>query len=79
MAQLITQLGLSKSDYLAFLENEGKIDFEACLEEAVEDQIFGVPIFVFNGEQFWGADRIWLLDETLKEAGLTKKKNHYQQ
>ena len=74
VAQLITQLGLSKSDYLTFLNNEGKIDFEACLEEAAEDQIFGVPIFVFNGEQFWGADRIWLLEETLKEAGLTKRK-----
>ena len=74
VAQLITQLGLSKSDYLTFLDNEGKIDFEACLEEAAEDQIFGVPIFVFNGEQFWGADRIWLLEETLKEAGLTKRK-----
>ena len=45
-----------------------------CLgdEEAVEDQIFGVPLFVFNGEQFWGHDRIWLLEHVLKEAGLEK-------
>ena len=41
-------------------------------EEAVEDQIFGVPLFVFNGEQFWGHDRIWLLEHRLKEAGLGK-------
>ena len=42
------------------------------LDEAAEDHIFGVPIFVFKGEQFWGADRLWLLEETLKEAGLAR-------
>ena len=72
VAELLETLGLSKVEYLDFLSNEGKTLFERCLEEASEDQIFGVPIFMFNGEQFWGADRIWLLEERLTEAGLTK-------
>ena len=63
---------MSSFRFRVFLSNEGKTLFERCLEEASEDQIFGVPIFMFNGEQFWGADRIWLLEERLTEAGLTK-------
>ena len=61
VAELLETLGLSKDEYLDFLSNEGKTLFERCLEEASEDQIFGVPIFMFNGEQFWGADRFGCL------------------
>ena len=72
VAELLGSFDLSKDEYLEFLSNEGKELFKNCLEEAAEDHIFGVPIFVFNGEQFWGADRIWLLEERLTEAGLAK-------
>jgi 2-hydroxychromene-2-carboxylate isomerase len=44
--------------------------YERAQEEAAEDRIFGVPIFVFNGEPFWGHDRIGLLERRLAEAGL---------
>jgi 2-hydroxychromene-2-carboxylate isomerase len=44
---------------------------EACIDEAHADEIFGVPIFVFRGERFWGHDRIPLLEERLIESGLT--------
>ena len=43
------------------------------MEEAHDDQIFGVPIFVFEGERFWGHDRIPLLEERLTEFGLGLK------
>ena len=72
VAQLIKTMGLRKDDYFNYLNGEGVNDLEASLDEAAEDHIFGVPIFVFKGEQFWGADRIWLLEETLKEAGLAR-------
>ena len=72
VADLIENIGLSRNDYFKYLDGDGKKEFELCLEEAVNDNIFGVPMFVFNGEQFWGADRIWLLEETLKDAGLRK-------
>jgi len=74
VSKLIENIGLSKQAYLEFLVADGLIEFESCLDEAAEDHIFGVPIFVFNGEQFWGADRLWLLEETLAEAGLAKSK-----
>ena len=72
VAQLIKTMGLRKDDYFNYLNGDGVDDLEASLDEAAEDHIFGVPIFVFKGEQFWGADRLWLLEETLKEAGLAR-------
>ena len=72
VAQLIETMGFKKDDYFNYLYGKGAADLEASLNEAAEDHIFGVPIFVFKGEQFWGADRLWLLEETLKEAGLAR-------
>jgi 2-hydroxychromene-2-carboxylate isomerase len=40
------------------------------MEEAHEDHVFGVPLFILDGEQFWGHDRIPLLEERLRELGL---------
>jgi 2-hydroxychromene-2-carboxylate isomerase len=39
----------------------------------VTDQVFGVPIFYFRGEPFWGYDRMPLLEERLTEAGLKRE------
>ena len=39
---------------------------------AVAKGVFGSPFIIVDGEQFWGADRIWLLEETLANAGLAK-------
>jgi len=72
IAAVIAKLGMSADDYCAYLAGEGMEDYERAQEESVEDNIFGVPIFVFEGEQFWGHDRIWLLEHRLKEAGLEK-------
>jgi len=72
IAEVITALGLSADDYRAYLTGEGAQDYERALDEAVEDQIFGVPLFLYEGEQFWGHDRLWLLEHRLQEAGLAK-------
>jgi 2-hydroxychromene-2-carboxylate isomerase len=70
VGKLIDELGGSGSDYLAYLAGEGARAFEACLAEGEQDHIFGVPIFLFRGEPFWGQDRIPLLEQRLREAGL---------
>jgi len=72
VTELIKKLGMSDKKFLDYLCGQGIEDFEACLKEAVKDQIFGVPIFIFDDEQFWGADRLWLLEERLMEAGLKR-------
>lgn len=70
IAATIDRLGHSGEGYRRFAATEGPARFEQCLAEAEADHIFGVPIFVFRGEPFWGQDRIPLLEERLAEAGL---------
>ncbi|MDD9877627.1 MAG: DsbA family protein [Magnetovibrio sp.] len=70
IADVIAGLDLSAEEYRAYLAGDGADEYEQAQEEAVEDEIFGVPLFVFQGEQFWGQDRLWLLEHRLKEAGL---------
>ena len=72
IAKVIEEVGGSAAGYLDYLRGEGAAKFDACQEEAAEDHIFGVPLFVFRGEQFWGHDRIPLLEERLAEAGLSR-------
>jgi 2-hydroxychromene-2-carboxylate isomerase len=72
VAGVIDELGHSGRDYLAWREGEGARVFEACQEEAAADHIFGVPLFVFRSEPFWGHDRMPLLEERLREAGLAR-------
>ena len=58
---------------IAITSGQGLQDYEQAHEEATADHIFGVPIFVFNGEPFWGHDRIPLLEHRLYEAGLARE------
>ena len=70
VAGVIAAMGLSEQGFRDYLAGEGMRDYEAAQEEATADRIFGVPIFVFKGEPFWGHDRIPLLEHRLAEAGL---------
>ena len=40
-------------------------DYALYTQEAVERGIFGAPIFVLNGERFWGQDRLAFVDRAL--------------
>jgi 2-hydroxychromene-2-carboxylate isomerase len=68
--RFIESLGMSGADYRAYLEGDGQREYEEAQQESQQDQIFGVPICVFRGEQFWGNDRVPMLDGRLKQAGL---------
>jgi 2-hydroxychromene-2-carboxylate isomerase len=44
---------------------------QGMIRGATEDSIFGVPLFVFRGEPFWGNDRIeWLVRSIRRAHGL---------
>ncbi len=70
IAALLDELGHSGADYLEWSQCEGTAKLEHCIEEGHQDHIFGVPIFLFEEEIFWGHDRIPLLEERLTERGL---------
>jgi 2-hydroxychromene-2-carboxylate isomerase len=72
MAKLMPTVGLSEQGYRDYQADEGHKQYDLAQEEAVTDRIFGVPIFVFRGEQFWGNDRLGMLEQRVKEAGLAK-------
>ena len=69
VAALIGELGHGPDAYREFLAGDGAVQLEACIEEAHADHVFGVPLFIVNGEPFWGHDRIALLEERLGELG----------
>jgi len=70
VAALIASFGLSADEYRAYLEGEGARAYAAAQDEAAADHVFGVPLFYFEREPFWGHDRIPVLEQRLTEAGL---------
>jgi 2-hydroxychromene-2-carboxylate isomerase len=76
VARLLTDIGLPEQGYRDYLAGEGSADYEHIQEEAVADQVFGVPMFYFEKEPFWGYDRMGLLEQRLNEAGLKREQPH---
>jgi 2-hydroxychromene-2-carboxylate isomerase len=72
IAALVSDVGLSAEDFRTYLAGAGADDYERAQDEAAADHIFGVPIFLFNDEPFWGYDRIPMLEQRLAEAGLKR-------
>lgn len=72
VAGVIASLGIPPEEYREYVAGEGMRALERAQAEAAEDHIFGVPIFVFGGEPFWGHDRLPVLEERLREAGLAR-------
>ena len=73
VAALIASLELSADEYREYLKGEGALAYRRAQEEAEADHVFGVPLFIFEREPFWGHDRIPVLEQRLTDAGLTIK------
>ncbi|MCY4041491.1 MAG: DsbA family protein [Gammaproteobacteria bacterium] len=72
---LIEELGFNAHAFAEFAVTRGAKLLDEAIKSGEEDHVFGVPTFVFEGEQFWGGDRIWLLKERL-QAHSTSAKAH---
>jgi 2-hydroxychromene-2-carboxylate isomerase len=59
--------------FAAFLAGEGGAEHDRLRNEAEASGVFGVPTFVFEGELFWGGDRIGLLRERLDEKEVKRR------
>lgn len=42
--------------------------YDGFTQEAIDRQVFGAPTYVFNGEPFWGQDRLDFLNRALARA-----------
>jgi 2-hydroxychromene-2-carboxylate isomerase len=40
-------------------------EYQRLTQEAIERDVFGAPTYAYNGELFWGQDRLDLLDRAL--------------
>ncbi len=70
VARVIADLGMSADDFRKYLTGEGALAYQHAQDEAANDHVFGVPLFIFEGEPFWGHDRIPVLENRLTESGL---------
>jgi len=71
VAALLASLGLSAAEYREYLSGAGARVYTVAQEEAAADNVFGVPLFFFEREPFWGHDRLPVLEQRLIEAGLS--------
>jgi 2-hydroxychromene-2-carboxylate isomerase len=62
---VIAEIGGSPKHFERYAEGPGRKEHDAVIEEAEALGVFGVPTMVFNGELFWGGDRIDMLIERL--------------
>ncbi|CAN5763759.1 hypothetical protein BH11PSE3_BH11PSE3_02260 [soil metagenome] len=73
VSAVMAELG-APSGFGAFMAGEGGVEHDRLRGQAEEAGIFGVPTFVFDGELFWGGDRLGLLRERLDEKGVVRRR-----
>ena len=63
---MIAFAGGSVGEFEAYVRGPARAEHDRIIEEAEALGVFGVPTMVFNGELFWGGDRIDLLIERIE-------------
>ncbi len=70
VAELASPLGVSPDELtLAMTSPPMKERVKAASAEAIAKGVFGSPFFLFDGEPFWGWDRLPMLEEWLESSG----------
>lgn len=63
-------LGYSSDEVIAATQSDDiKGNLKTNVEAAIATGIFGSPFFIVDGEQFWGADRLPMLEQWIKRSG----------
>lgn len=70
IADQAAALGIDRAALLAGLADPAlKEQVKRISEEAVAGGVFGSPFFVVDGEPFWGADRMGMMEEWIRSGG----------
>ena len=65
-------LGYSAEEVVAATQSDDiKGKLKANVEAAIAQGIFGSPFFIVDGEQFWGADRLPMVEQWINRGGWT--------
>lgn len=73
MAALIGDLGGDAEAYRAYVTGPGRAEHDRIIDEAEALGVFGVPTMMFNGELFWGGDRIAMLRERIRDPASVER------
>lgn len=73
LVELIEKVRLDRADFLSFVQDPGPKKLDQTVTKETTEGAFGVPTFVFQGELFWGYDRMGGLTKTLKAANGYRK------
>ncbi len=66
LTAIATEQGLEGKKLIATARTpEIAMLYEALTREAIDRQVFGAPFFIYQGESFWGQDRLDFLDRAL--------------
>jgi 2-hydroxychromene-2-carboxylate isomerase len=63
---VIASVGGSAGEFEAYVHGPARAEHDRIIDEAETLGVFGVPTMVFNGELFWGGDRIDMLIERIQ-------------
>jgi 2-hydroxychromene-2-carboxylate isomerase len=64
--RVLDDSGTDTNAFFDFLDGQGRAELDRINREAEELGVFGVPMFVIDGELFWGGDRLWMVREKLQ-------------
>ncbi|WP_417514701.1 DsbA family protein [Minwuia sp.] len=65
--RVLSDIGADVTGFDDWLTGDGLKRHEQERQEAIDMGVFGVPTFAIDGELFWGGDRIWMVEEKLKD------------
>ena len=69
IGDIATGLGYSATEVIAATQDETiKAALKANVEAAIAKGVFGAPFFIVDDEQFWGADRMPMLEQWLTKG-----------
>ena len=67
MSRWASQPAQVRANFQAYVEGPARTEHDRIIDEAEALGVFGVPTMVFNGELFWGGDRIDMLIERIQK------------
>ncbi len=73
VASVLQRAGADANGFAAFAAGEGGAAHDRIRADAEAAGVFGVPMFVIDGELFWGSDRIELAREQLDRLGVRRR------
>jgi 2-hydroxychromene-2-carboxylate isomerase len=73
VASVLDRAGIDAGGFAAWDAGEGAATHDRVRAEAEAAGVFGVPMFVIDGELFWGGDRIDMVRERLDELGVSRR------